>query len=218
MAWSLNITGDNRVGIEQRKPRPENLVLAILRMSLLPTGSHSGLLKEFNNTHFNCHRIRIPFGKRRFFGGWVVLPIILRIRGQFSQEPEHPYVSFFFSITNNIFDFDRIFFSFTYLKLKKSEIYRNWNVKYTGTQIYIKLLKIASGNMQNANSGRRSWLPFNKQFFQWIDVEQFHPDRSTAANHFPTMLNCSQGSAILTRCGHRVFQHKERFSLLVFTH
>lgn len=69
MAWSLNITGDNRVGIEQRKPRPENLVLAILRMSLLSTGSHSGLLKEFNNTHFNCHRIYIPFGKRGFLGG-----------------------------------------------------------------------------------------------------------------------------------------------------
>lgn len=67
MAWSLNITGDNRVGIEQRKPRPENLVLAILRMSLLSTGSHSGLLKEFNNTHFNCHRIYIPFGKSSFF-------------------------------------------------------------------------------------------------------------------------------------------------------
>lgn len=71
MAWSLNITGDNQVGIEKRKPRPENLVLAILRMSLLSTGSHSGLLKEFNNTHFNCHRIYIPFGKRFFLGGWV---------------------------------------------------------------------------------------------------------------------------------------------------
>lgn len=59
------------MGIEKRKPRPENLVLAILRMSLLSTGSHSGLLKEFNNTHFNCHRIYIPFGKRVFFGGWV---------------------------------------------------------------------------------------------------------------------------------------------------
>lgn len=56
------------MGIEQRKPRPENLVLAILRMSLLSTGSHSGLLKEFNNTHFNSHRIYIPFGKRTFWG------------------------------------------------------------------------------------------------------------------------------------------------------
>lgn len=73
MAWSLNITGDNQVGIVKRKPRPENLVLAILRMSLLSTGSHSGLLKEFNNTHFNCHRIYIPFGKRFFWGGGLFL-------------------------------------------------------------------------------------------------------------------------------------------------
>lgn len=73
MAWSLNITGDNQVGIVKRKPRPENLVLAILRMSLLSTGRHSGLLKEFNNTHFNCHRIYIPFGKRFFWGGGLFL-------------------------------------------------------------------------------------------------------------------------------------------------
>lgn len=72
MAWSLNIAGDNRVGIEQRKPRPENLVLAILRMSLLSTGNHSGLLKEFNNTHFNCHRIYTPFGKRGFLGSGLL--------------------------------------------------------------------------------------------------------------------------------------------------
>lgn len=36
----------------------------------------------------------------------------------------------------------------------------------------------------------------------------FHPDRPTAANHFPTMLNCSQDSAILNQCVHYVFQHK----------
>lgn len=63
------------MGIEQRKSRPENLVLAILRMSLLSTGSHSGLLKEFNNTHFNCHRIY----RRGFFGGL----------GFFANNPEH---------------------------------------------------------------------------------------------------------------------------------
>lgn len=97
------------MGIEQRKPRPENLVLAILRMSLLSTGSHSGLLKEFNNTHFNCHRIYIPVWEEEVFGGWVILPIILRIRGQFSRGPEHPHVPFLFLITNRIFDFDHIF-------------------------------------------------------------------------------------------------------------
>lgn len=89
------------MGIEPRKPRPENLVLAILRMSLLPTGSHSGLLKEFNNTHFSCHRIYVPFGKRVFLGVGF-FPIILRITGQFSHEPIHHSVPFLFLITSLI--------------------------------------------------------------------------------------------------------------------
>lgn len=76
-------------------------------------------------------------------------------------------------------------------------------MKYIGIQIYIKLLKIANGNMQNANSGIRSWLLFNKLFSQWIDMDIFiliDQQQQIISQQYWIVLRLSHPESMCTLC------------------